>query len=142
MIRSALQRLMYGRYGNDQLNMALLVLYLALFLAYVLTDFELLYWLSFALLAVSLFRLLSRNHARRRAVPVHDSKHPRGAAQDRNARIGEGYLGSEELGGGLGVFAAIVSHPALRDLPFILETPNELDGYAREIALLRGLSER
>ena len=67
MIRSALQRLMYGRYGNDQLNMALLVLYLALFLAYVLTDFELLYWLSFALLAVSLFRLLSRNHARRRA---------------------------------------------------------------------------
>ena len=67
MIRSALQRLMYGRYGNDQLNMALLVLYLALFLAYVLTDFELLYWFSFALLAVSLFRLLSRNHARRRA---------------------------------------------------------------------------
>ncbi len=67
MIRSALQRLMYGRYGNDQLNMALLVLYLALFLVYVLTDFELLYWLSFALLAVSLFRLLSRNHARRRA---------------------------------------------------------------------------
>ena len=67
MIRSALQRLMYGRYGNDQLNMALLVLYLALFLAYVLTDFELLYWLSFALLAASLFRLLSRNHARRRA---------------------------------------------------------------------------
>ena len=67
MIRSAFQRLMYGRYGNDQLNMALLVLYLALFLAYVLTDFELLYWLSFALLAVSLFRLLSRNHARRRA---------------------------------------------------------------------------
>ena len=35
-----------------------------------------------------------------------------------------------------------MSHPALRDLPFILETPNELDGYTREIALLRGLSER
>ena len=79
---------------------------------------------------------------RLRAVHVNDSKNPRGAAKDRHARIGEGYLGSEELGGGLGVFAAIVSHPALRDLPFILETPNELDGYAREIALLRGLSER
>ncbi len=67
MIRNALQRFMYGRYGNDQLNMALLVLYLALFLVYTFTGFDLLYWISFALLILSLFRLLSRNPARRRA---------------------------------------------------------------------------
>ena len=53
--------------------------------------------------------------------------------------IGAGYLGSAELGGGEEVFARIVSHPRLRDLPFILETPNELAGYAHEIQLLRGL---
>ena len=77
--------------------------------------------------------------ARLRAVHINDSKNPCGAHKDRHARIGEGYLGSEELGGGLDVFARIVSHPALRDLPFILETPNELPGYAAEIKLLRGL---
>ncbi len=38
------------------------------------------------------------------------------------------------------VFERIVTHPVLRDLPFILETPNELPGYAREIELLRGLA--
>ena len=73
------------------------------------------------------------------AVHVNDSKNPCGARKDRHARIGEGYLGSAELGGGEEVFARIVSHPALRDLPFILETPNELPGYAREIELLRSL---
>ena len=77
--------------------------------------------------------------SRLRAVHVNDSKNPCGARKDRHARIGEGYLGSAELGGGEEVFARIVSHPALRDLPFILETPNELPGYAREIELLRSL---
>ena len=77
--------------------------------------------------------------SRLRAVHVNDSKNPCGARKDRHARIGEGYLGSAELGGGGEVFARIVSHPALRDLPFILETPNELPGYAREIELLRSL---
>ena len=38
-------------------------------------------------------------------------------------------------------FERIVNHPALRELPFILETPNELPGYAEEIALLRSLAE-
>lgn len=76
---------------------------------------------------------------RLRAVHINDSKNPRGAHKDRHARIGEGYLGSQELGGGQEVFARIVSAPALRDLPFILETPNELAGYAAEIELLRGL---
>lgn len=67
MIRNALQRFMYGRYGNDQLNMALLVLYLALYLVYFLTGFDPLYRISFAVILFALFRLLSRNPARRRA---------------------------------------------------------------------------
>ena len=53
---------------------------------------------------------------------------------------GGGYIGNQELGGGLDAFARIVNHPALRDLPFILETPHDnLDGYAAEIRLLRDL---
>lgn len=85
---------------------------------------------------------------RLRAVHINDSKNPRGAHKDRHARIGEGYIGAVEVEGeptgsdGLAAFARIVSHPALRDLPFILETPHdELSGYAREIDLLRGLQE-
>lgn len=79
---------------------------------------------------------------RLRAIHINDSKNPCGAAKDRHARIGEGHLGSEELGGGLEVFQRIVTHPALRDLPFILETPHDdLSGYAREIELLRGLAK-
>ena len=74
------------------------------------------------------------------AVHVNDSKNPCGAHKDRHACIGEGYIGSAELGGGLDAFARIVNHPALRDLPFILETPHDdLSGYAKEIDLLRGL---
>ena len=73
------------------------------------------------------------------AVHINDSKNPRGAHKDRHAKIGEGYLGAPELGGDSEVLARIVSHPALRDLPFILETPNELSGYAEEIKLLRSL---
>lgn len=76
---------------------------------------------------------------RLRAVHINDSKNPRGAHKDRHAKIGEGYLGAPELGGSPEVLARIVSHPALCDLPFILETPNELPGYAAEIALLRSL---
>ena len=71
---------------------------------------------------------------RLRAVHLNDSKNPCGAHKDRHEKIGEGFIGTE-------AFARIVSHPQLRDLPFILETPNELDGYAAEIALLRGLAE-
>ncbi len=71
---------------------------------------------------------------RLRAVHVNDSKNPLGAHKDRHERIGEGYIGTD-------AFARIVRHPTLRDLPFILETPNELPGYAAEIELLRGLSE-
>lgn len=76
-----------------------------------------------------------------RAVHVNDSKNPCGARKDRHACIGEGYLGAEELGGGEAVFRALVTNPVLERLPFILETPNELPGYAREIAYLRGLAD-
>lgn len=78
---------------------------------------------------------------RLKAVHVNDSKNPCGAHKDRHACIGEGYLGSDGLGGGEQVFARIVSHRALRNLPFILETPNDAAGYAREISLLRSLAD-
>ena len=71
---------------------------------------------------------------RLRAVHVNDSLNPRGSRKDRHARIGEGCLGAEALG-------RVVRHPALQGLPFVLETPNELPGYAREIALLKALRE-
>ena len=67
MIRNALQRFMYGRYGNDQFNLFLIGAYLVLYLLFVLTGFAPLYWLSLVLIAYSLFRLLSRNPARRRS---------------------------------------------------------------------------
>ena len=68
------------------------------------------------------------------AVHTNDSLNPVGAHKDRHARIGEGYLGTE-------AFARLINHPALKGLPFVLETPNELPGYAREIAMLRALRE-
>ena len=67
---------------------------------------------------------------RLRAIHINDSLNPVGARKDRHARIGEGCLGRE-------AFARIINHPALQGLPFILETPNELPGYAAEIALLK-----
>ena len=69
---------------------------------------------------------------RLRAVHVNDSLNSVGSHKDRHARIGEGCLGAEALG-------RVVRHPALQGLPFVLETPNELPGYAREIALLKEL---
>ena len=71
---------------------------------------------------------------RLRAVHLNDSCNPLGSRKDRHACIGEGAIGTEAL-------ARVVRHPALRHLPFCLETPNELPGYAREIALLRRLAE-
>ena len=72
--------------------------------------------------------------SRLKAIHINDSKNPLGSHKDRHERIGQGTLGQE-------AFARIVRHPKLRDLPFILETPNELDGYAEEIRLLRELAE-
>lgn len=66
MIRNAIQRFMYGRYGNDPLNLFLLGLYLLVYLVFIFVRVEPLYWISFALLVITLFRLLSRNIERRR----------------------------------------------------------------------------
>lgn len=67
---------------------------------------------------------------RLRAVHLNDSKNPFESHKDRHEKIGQGSIG-------LDAFVRIVNHPRLCHLPFYLETPNELDGYAAEIALLR-----
>ncbi|MBQ6061813.1 MAG: deoxyribonuclease IV [Clostridia bacterium] len=69
---------------------------------------------------------------RLRAVHVNDSKNPLGARKDRHEKIGEGFIGTEAI-------LRLMRHPALRELPFNLETPNELDGYEREIRMLKEL---
>lgn len=70
---------------------------------------------------------------RLRAIHLNDSKNPFSSHRDRHEKIGQGSIGLE-------AFTAIINHPALRDLPFYLETPQEdVAGYGREIALLRGL---
>ena len=65
MIRNAIQRFMYGRYGNDPLNLFLIGLYLLIYLVSLFVRLGVLYWASFALMAVALFRMLSRNIERR-----------------------------------------------------------------------------
>ncbi len=65
-----------------------------------------------------------------KAIHINDSKNPFCSHKDRHERIGEGSIGLE-------AFERIVTHPALMELPFILETPNELSGYQKEIELLR-----
>ena len=70
--------------------------------------------------------------SRLKALHLNDSKNPFGSHKDRHACIGEGSLGLE-------TFQKIIRHPALADKPMILETPNELPGYAKEIALLRSM---
>ncbi len=67
MIRNALQRFMYGRYGSDQLNVFLIAAYLILLLLSALPGLGFLEFIAFILVAWSLFRLLSRNYAARRA---------------------------------------------------------------------------
>ena len=67
---------------------------------------------------------------RLKALHLNDSKNPFGSHKDRHELLGEGNLGQD-------IFRQIVNHPVLKKLPMILETPNELPGYAREIALLR-----
>ena len=69
---------------------------------------------------------------RLKALHLNDSKNPFASHKDRHELLGAGSLGLE-------TFRAIVNHPALKDKPMILETPNELPGYKREIALLRQL---
>ena len=64
------------------------------------------------------------------AIHLNDSKNPMGSHKDRHEVIGGGFIGLEAL-------VNVVNHPALKGLPFYLETPNELPGYAQEIALMR-----
>ena len=71
---------------------------------------------------------------RLKAIHLNDSKNPMGSHKDRHEKIGEGSIGLEAT-------VRIITHPSLRHLPFYLETPNELPGYAQEIALLRGRYE-
>lgn len=65
-----------------------------------------------------------------KAVHLNDSMAPFNSKKDRHEKLGEGTIGLEAIG-------RIVNHPALRELPFYLETPNDPAGYAREIALVR-----
>ncbi len=69
---------------------------------------------------------------RLRAIHLNDSKNPIASHKDRHEKIGAGSLGITAI-------TTIINHPKLRDLPFYLETPNELDGYAEEITLLHSL---
>ena len=68
---------------------------------------------------------------RLKAIHLNDSMNPCGSHKDRHQKIGQGYLGMEAI-------ERIINHPALRNLPFYLETPNDVPGYAKEIALLKG----
>lgn len=72
---------------------------------------------------------------RLKAIHLNDSLNSPGSHKDRHAKIGEGHLGLDTI-------VSVINSPRLRHLPFILETPNELDGYAKEIALLRSLYKR
>lgn len=69
---------------------------------------------------------------RLKAVHLNDSMNPLGSRKDRHQKIGQGTLGLEAM-------ERIINHPVLRNLPFYLETPNDVSGYAKEIALLKGL---
>jgi deoxyribonuclease-4 len=69
---------------------------------------------------------------RLKVIHLNDSMNPLGSHKDRHQKIGQGTLGFETV-------ERIINHPILRNLPFYLETPNDVSGYAREIALLKGL---
>lgn len=69
---------------------------------------------------------------RLKALHLNDSKNTLGSHKDRHEKIGQGNIG-------IAAFENIVNHPYLKDLPMFLETPNELDGYAAEIKLLKSL---
>ena len=69
---------------------------------------------------------------RLKAIHLNDDKNPMGSQKDRHEKIGKGTIGLE-------AFKRIINHPALRDLPFYLETPNDLAGYKEEIEILKAL---
>ena len=69
---------------------------------------------------------------RLKAIHLNDSLNYLGCHKDRHAKIGEGGIGLEAI-------ERIINHPKLKDLPFFLETPNDIDGYQKEIELLKTL---
>ena len=69
-----------------------------------------------------------------KAIHLNDSKNPFASHKDRHEKIGEGSIGLE-------AFERMVNHPRLKGIPIYLETPNELEGYAREILLLRNMEK-
>lgn len=71
---------------------------------------------------------------RLKAVHLNDSMNYLGCHKDRHQKIGEGAIG-------LDTFKRIINHPVLKNLPFFLETPNEINGYAYEISLLKSIAE-
>lgn len=70
--------------------------------------------------------------SRLKAIHLNDTKNPFESHKDRHEKIGDGFLGIEAV-------TRIINHPQLKELPFFLETPNDIDGYEREIALLKTL---
>ena len=73
-------------------------------------------------------RIIGLDHLK--AIHLNDSLNPLGSHKDRHVRIGEGQMGLDAL-------VRVIRHPALEGKPFILETPNDDEGWTREIALLR-----
>jgi deoxyribonuclease-4 len=69
---------------------------------------------------------------RLKAIHLNDSKNPFASHKDRHEIIGGGSLGIEAI-------TRIINHPLLREIPFFLETPNDIDGYQKEIELLKSL---
>ncbi len=67
---------------------------------------------------------------RLKAIHLNDSKNPIASHKDRHEKIGDGYLGIDAI-------TQIINHPLLKDIPFFLETPNDIDGYQKEIELLK-----
>ena len=67
-----------------------------------------------------------------KAIHLNDSKNPFGSHKDRHEVLGQGYIG-------LNAIEHIINHPFVKDIPIYLETPNELDGYKKEVELLKGL---
>ncbi len=67
---------------------------------------------------------------RLQAIHLNDSMNDLGAHKDRHQKIGQGFIGLEAL-------VRVINHPSLKELPFILETPNEFEGYKQEIELLK-----
>ncbi|MBR6089029.1 MAG: deoxyribonuclease IV, partial [Anaerolineaceae bacterium] len=73
--------------------------------------------------------------AKLKAVHFNDSKNPCGSHKDRHEKLGQGYIGTEAM-------KRIVFHPSLNGLPFILETPNDDEGYKAEIRMVRSWIEK